>query len=263
MRLAPKIVLTVLFAAGVALGVLAIAPPTGLLDVWLNAATGGRVRLAQTEGTLWQGAARVVLVDPGRASRPDATLGPLPGLAMPGMLRWSLSPRLLFGLLEASFTLVDGGAPVHIIGSVMTGVRIDAGRFEWLGLALEGLGSPWNTVRPVAAMRLQWESLVIDAGGIRGTLALELADVTSAMSPVRPLGSWRLGVQATGRQAVLRMETLAGPVHLEGDGQWNAGGSLNLRLAAWPDPPMQAVLAPLLNLIGPREGGRTIIRVGA
>lgn len=92
MRLAPKIVLTVLFAAGVALGVLAIAPPTGLLDVWLNAATGGRVRLAQTEGTLWQGAARVVLVDPVRASRPDATLGPLPGLAMPGMLRWSLSP---------------------------------------------------------------------------------------------------------------------------------------------------------------------------
>jgi general secretion pathway protein N len=105
--------------------------------------------------------------------------------------------------------------------------------------------------------------MVIDSTGIRGTLTLELSDVTSAMSPVRPLGSWRLAVRAAGESAALSMDTLAGPVHLEGDGQWNTRGGLKLRLAAWPDPLMQTVLTPLLNLIGPREGGRTIIRLGA
>ncbi len=87
-------------------------------------------------------------------------------------MRWTLSPRLLIGLLDASVTLVDGGIPVHLVGSVATGVRVDAGRFEWIGLALSGLGSPWNTVRPVGALRIQWEPMVIDAAGIRGTLTL-------------------------------------------------------------------------------------------
>lgn len=257
--------------AGVSLGVLAFAPPTALLDLWLTYATAGRVRLAQTEGTLWQGAARIVLVDParalvsGQASVPSTAPSPAPlqGVALPGVMRWNLSPRLLIGLLDASVTLVDGGVPVHLVGSVGTGVRVDAGRFEWIGLALSGLGSPWNTVRPVGALRVQWEPMVIDSAGIRGTLTLELADVTSAMSPVRPLGSWRLAVRAAGESAVLRMETLSGPVYIEGDGQWSSRGGLRLRLAAWPDPPMQTALTPLLNLIGPREGGRTIIRLGA
>jgi len=257
----PKVALTLLLVACVAIGVLAISPPTALLDLWLTHATGGRVRLAQTEGTLWQGAARIVIVDPAPSPAPSAA--PLKGLALPGVMRWTLSPSLLIGLLDASVVLVDGGVPVHVVGSVGTGVRVDAGRFEWVGLALSGLGSPWNTVRPVGALRAQWEPMVIDSAGIRGTLTLELADVTSAMSPVRPLGSWRLAVRAAGESAALRMETLAGPVHLEGDGQWNARGGLKLRLAAWPDPPMQTALTPLLNLIGPREGGRTIIRLGA
>ena len=263
----PKVALTLLLAAGVAIGVLAIAPPTSLLDLWLTYATGGRVRLAQTEGTLWRGAARIVLVDPARAlgsaQASDPSPAPLQGLALPGVMRWTLSPRLLIGLLDARVTLAEGGVPVHVVGSVATGVRVDAGRFEWIGLALSGLGSPWNTVRPVGSLRVQWEPMVIDSAGIRGTLTLELADVTSAMSPVRPLGTWRLAVRAAGESAALRVETLSGPVHLEGDGQWNARGGLSLRLAAWPDSPMQTALTPLLNLIGPREGGRTIIRLGA
>jgi len=275
----PQVALSLLVVAGVAIGVLAFAPPTSLLDLWLTYATGGRVRLAQTEGTLWHGAARIVIVDPARAlvsgqasapsprsspaSLPASLPEPLQGLALPGVMRWTLSPRLLVGLLDANVTLVDGGVPVHVVGSVGTGVRVDAGRFEWIGLALSGLGSPWNTVRPVGTLRLQWEPMVIDSAGIRGTLTLELDDVTSAMSSVRPLGSWRLAVRAAGESAALRMETLAGPVHLEGDGQWSARGGLGLRLAAWPDPPMQTALTPLLNLIGPREGGRTIIRLGA
>lgn len=267
MNRVPKIALSLLLAAVVAIGVLAIAPPTALLDLGLTYATGGRVRLAQTEGTLWRGAAQIVLVDPARAldsaqaSAPSPA--PLQGVALPGVMRWSLSPSLLIGLLDAHVTLVDGGVPVHLVGSVATGVRVDAGRFEWIGLALSGLGSPWNTVRPVGTLRVQWEPMVIDSAGIRGTLTLELADVTSAMSPVRPLGSWQLAVRSAGESATLRMETLNGPVHLEGAGEWNARGGLALRLAAWPDPTMQTALAPLLNLIGPREGGRTIIRLGA
>jgi len=263
----PKIALALILAVGVAIGVLAMAPPTALLDLWLTYATGGRVRLAQTEGTLWRGAAQIVLVDPARASNssqaPASSPAPLQGVALPGVMRWTLSPRLLIGLLDARVALVDGGVPVHLVGSVATGVRVDAGRFEWIGLALSGLGSPWNTVRPVGTLRVQWEPMVIDSAGIRGTLTLELAEVTSAMSPVHPLGNWRLAVRVAGERATLRIETLSGPVHLEGDGQWTARSGLGLRLEAWPDPPMLTALTPLLNLIGPREGGRTIIRLGA
>ena len=246
----------------IAVSVIALAPPTILLDTWLTNVSAGRVRLAQVQGTLWQGSGRLVLVDPARLQIVEAAPRPLAGLALPGRVAWEISPRLLFGIFDARVTMLNGAEPLHVLGSVATGIRLGAGVLDWPGLELEGLGAPWNTVRPRARAHLSWEPMVIDSGGIRGTLALELSEVASALSPVRPLGSWRLAVQARGKDASLRMETLAGPVHLEGDGQWRAGAGLSLRLLAWPDNEYQAALSPLLNLIGPRESGRTLIRVG-
>lgn len=280
--------LMVALVAMIVAAVLLVSAPASLLDRWLAHASADKLRLAQIEGTLWHGSARVVLVDPARMNAPQGTVGDsggmvgtaslsgrtglLAGWAVPGTVHWRLSPRVLLGLLDLSVQLAPthltgalaspGGTSVQILGSLATGFRIGAGSFEWPDVALESLGSPWNTLRPVASLKMHWDTMVVDENGIRGSLAVQVLNASSALSTVRPLGSWQLGVQARGKDAALKIETIAGPVFLEGDGQWREGVGVQFRLAAWPDATNQAMLTPLLNLIGPREGGRNIIRVG-
>ncbi|MFA7665375.1 MAG: type II secretion system protein N [Burkholderiaceae bacterium] len=264
-------------------GLLAIAAtalasaPARFIDLALDRGTLGRVRLAEAEGTLWRGAGRLVLVDTaaataagqaaGAAARSDRRIGRsatvLSGLAIPGRLRWAVKPwPLLAGLIDATVS-VDGMAdPVRLQGS-FTELRVAPGALTLPSVELGRLGSPWNSIRPSGALALRWEALTVTDGQLHGRASIELRDAASVMTPVSPLGSYRVDIDSRGVQAQLAIETLAGPLQLAGTGNWTARGGLRFEALATAEASEARRLQSFLGLIGRREGGRTVIKIGA
>ncbi len=249
-------------AAGLvaAIGAAAYAAPASFGDVLLRQATAGRVRLADASGSLWHGRGRLVLSDP---AQPASAPMQVSGLAIPGRLDWRVHPLpMLLGRIDATLQLEGMAQPVSLIGTPRE-LRGSAGSLSLPSVELSRLGSPWNTIRPAGALSVRWEGFTITSGLFDGKLAIELRDTASALSPVRPLGSYRIDVAGTGREATVSITTLSGPLVLQGNGTWNSRNGLRFVAVAKPDASERARLESFLALIGRREGEQTVIRIGA
>lgn len=244
-----------------ALGVAVMTAPARFIDLALERATLSRVRLAEAEGTIWQGSGRLVFADldvPGDSERLST-----PGVAIPGRVRWVVRPWPLFaGLVDAAVS-VDGMAqPVRLQGSFAE-VRVGSGALSLPSVELSRLGSPWNSIRPSGALAVRWEALTIRGGQMQGRATIELREAASAMTPVRPLGSYRIDIDGQGSRADVGLQTLSGPLRLEGKGGWDARAGLRFEAQATAEPGAADKLQSFLGLVGRRDGDRTIIRIGA
>lgn len=246
------------------LAVLLTQAPASLVDVGLAQVTQGRVRLADAAGTVWHGRGRVVLADladPGAERRP--AVASVPGVVIPGTFAWTLSAwPLLIGSLDARIEHDSMQRPVLVTGDAGE-LRATPGSLRLPPVALDRLGSPWNTIRPTGALTLSWENVSLRSGRFDGRAAIELQQAASALTPVRPLGAYRIDVVGSGAQAQVKMNTLAGPLRLEGGGTWDARSGLRFTAEATAEEPERARLQPLLGLLGRRDGERTIIKIGA
>ncbi len=250
----------VLAALSGALAAAVAFAPAEFVAYALAEATRGRVRLADVSGTLWNGRARVVVADHLTALGEQRLV--VPGFAIPGQLAWTIRPLpLVVGLVEASIGSESMPAPVRLSG-VPTDLRVSAGRFDLSSAQLAGLGSPWNTIQPAAAIAMNWDALTIRDGVLDGRASIELRDVASAMTPVRPLGSYRIEVAGNGRDVTIALRTLSGALQLQGRGSWDKAAGLRFSAEAKAQGPQEQRLQSLLALIGRREGERTIIRIG-
>jgi len=247
-------------AAGAVAATLAFAPAS-FADMALRQATLGRVRLAETTGTIWTGSGRLVLTDveTGEAAANGPVAG---GLAIPGRIGWEVRALpLVLGLVDAQLSLDSRRPPVRISGNP-TDLRVGAGSLDLPSAQLARLGSPWNTIRPSAALSMRWDALSIRQGVLDGRASIELRDTASAMTPIRPLGTYRIDVTGTGRDVALSLVTLSGPLKLEGKGSWDRRAGVRFTAEAHADGPEQFALQSLLALIGRRQGDRTIIKIG-
>lgn len=256
-------IVSLLLAPLVVASVIVMAAPASWADAGLASATQGRARLALAQGSLWSGQGQLVLVNP--SANVAQTLQ---GLAVPGQLRWKVSAwALLTGKIEA---WVDGDAfeqPVRLTGSVFdlqgAGLRGSAGSLRLPSVELGALGSPWNTFQPVAAVAVQWESFQAGARGFDGQVRIDLTNTGSVLSPVNPLGSYRITIRGVGATAQLELTTLQGDLQLQGNGTWTQQQGLRMTAVAQPSVSQKARLQSLLALLGRRDGDTTIIRIGA
>ncbi|MBN9425956.1 MAG: type II secretion system protein N [Burkholderiales bacterium] len=261
MRLRPgRLIIYTLVGLLAVLGTLLLTAPAAFADLLLGRATDGRVRLAETDGTIWRGSGRLVLADIGAEAAERRSVA---GVAVPGRVAWDvrLLPMLL-GQVDAAISVEGMAQPVRVQGSYEE-MRVGGGALALPSVDLSRLGSPWNTLRPSGALSLQWENLTLRGGALEGRAQIELRDAASAMTPVKPLGSYRVDIVGRGRQAELGIQTLTGPLHLQGSGSFNTQGGLRFTAEASVDGADQARLQSFLGLIGRREGSKTIIRIGA
>jgi general secretion pathway protein N len=75
-----------------ALVVLVLSAPASLMDLGVSQATQGRLRLADTQGTVWRGTGRIVLADVAA----DASAYTVTGLVLPGTFEWTIAGLPLF-----------------------------------------------------------------------------------------------------------------------------------------------------------------------
>ena len=138
------------------------------------------------------------------------------------------------------------------------------GQSRWPAAVLTGLGTPWNTLQLQGQLALQTQGLVIESVRgrvvLRGSAQLDALGVSSRLSTLRPMGSYRLAL-AGGEAPTLQLSTLAGALQLSGNGQW-VGQRLRFAGEAQAAPGREPALSNLLNIIGRRVGARSLISLG-
>ena len=254
-RRLPTVVLW--FGAGlivVALTVLASCPASWMA-LLLEKQTAGRLTLGDPQGSLWRGSAFI-----GGAAAGNEPVTPL----LPGRFVWRLSPLVLLG--RVNLALENPAAltvPVQIVGS-WSEWQVSPATVTLPASRLAGLGAPLNTIEPSGVMQLSWSALQIARNGPRvdmtGVLTLELQDVASRMSPVKPLGSYTVQMDWRGAQATMQLKTRRGALVLTGGGTIN-NGRLQFSGIADAAAGQEERLANLLNLLGQRRqvGGKNVI----
>ncbi len=249
--------------AGVVVGALVcvvVFAPARWLGAWLQQASGARVYLQDARGTLWTGSARVTLAG-GVGSQDAATL--------PGRLQWQLRPSLLGGAglalqLSADCCLQQPWAWRLSVGWGGVQLAMSDSISQWPAQLLSGLGTPWNTVDAQGQLALTTQALTLtwSAGRLQlaGSAQLDALDMSSRLSTLKPMGSYRFTLSG-GAAPGLALSTLSGALQLSGQGEWVAG-KLRFVGEASSAPESQAALSNLLNIIGRRDGARSIIKVG-
>jgi general secretion pathway protein N len=261
-------------ALGSCIGLVVFAPARWVAS-GLEQASQGHFLLAEAEGSLWDGSALPVLT--GGAGSRDASVAP-------SRLFWRLRPRWNGLALELRQPCCIRGA-VHALlqpgigrytlsihpsadGASPTAAAAAAHMGQWPTSWLSGLGTPMNTLQPGGTMTLASQGLKLHsaAGRLRidGGLTIELQDLSSRVSPLPVLGSYRLELQGQGADAAgskVVVQTLSGPLQISGDGQWS-GQRLRFRGQAQAAPGHEQSLANLLNIIGRRQGALSVISIG-
>jgi general secretion pathway protein N len=256
-----------------ALLALIVAAPARWLAAALQSATDGHLQLADAQGSIWSGDAVLVLT---------AGSGAREARALPGRIAWTLAPAgwglgLRLGLRHDCCLNGEWVARLKPGFGSLTAViepgaaNGQAASRDWLGAwpaaLLVGLGTPWNTLQPGGALRVVPQGLSLEwvrgRFAMHGRLDVELRDFSSRLATLPRLGSYRFSVIGDAQAGSARVElaTLDGALQLSGSGSWSASG-LRLRGEATAAEADQAALNNLLNIIGRREGARSLLSIG-
>ena len=246
--------------AGIALGLVGAAlvfAPARWLAGPLERASGGRLLLGEARGTVWNGSAQLTLS--GGAGSTDSA-------ALPTRVDWKLGPRW-DGLQAEVDSSCCTSTPVAVRILPRWGgalVRVADSQTHWPAALLAGLGTPWNTLQFDGELQLATEGLSVEwvqgRLAIAGRAELTAQRLSSRLSTLRPMGSYRITVLG-GATPTLQLDTLEGSLQLSGTGQW-VGSRLHFSGVASAAPDSESVLSNLLNIIGRRNGARSIITIG-
>lgn len=229
-----------------------ISFPAAWLVPLMERKTGQHFILADVQGTLWSGSGYLAVIN---SSEHSSASIPSTLLVLPGRFEWTLSPRVLLGEVDARITnsqLLD-----HVLTVSGSWYRWQLGDFNLRLPAsqLVLLGSPLNTLRPSGQLRLATRSLTListpEGLEIHGAMQLNLTEIASALSPVKPLGNYRVEFEWQGKRAQLTLVTLSGALQLKGSGALD-NGHVHFSGQAWALPEHEPRLANLLNLLGRR-----------
>jgi general secretion pathway protein N len=229
--------------------------PASWLSAMLEKQTGGRFSLGDPQGTLWNGSAFL-----GGAPGSGVAVAPL----LPGRFIWRISPLALAGHVDADLTNPQAlSQPVRITGN-WSAWTVSPAAITLPAERLAALGAPLNTLQPSGRMTLSWQPLQIARQGqqaaMTGAMQLLLDDIASRLSPIRPLGAYKVTLDWRGQQAQMQLASTRGPLLLTGSGSLDHG-RMKFSGRAQAEAGQEQRLANLLNLLGQRrsEGGKDYI----
>ncbi|GGC91760.1 type II secretion system protein N [Undibacterium terreum] len=229
--------------------------PAAWMSALVEKQTAGRITLGDAQGSFWRGSAFV-----GGAAVGDGPVTPL----FAGRFSWRISPLVLLGQVDAELeNPVALSQTVKLQGS-WSQWQVSAANLALPPERLQGLGAPLNTIGLSGQLNLSWNALqfVRQAGklDVLGAMQLEMKDMASRLSPIKPLGTYALGFDWRGQTADITLKTLKGPMLLSGKGNLQEG-RLRFSGKAEAEAGQEDRLANLLNLLGQRrkDGDKEVI----
>lgn len=246
---------------GATLGLLCIpvllAPARWLTNA-IAQASGQRVQLSDARGSVWQGSAQLLLT---------GGIGSTDAVALPGRISWHI--RLQWGGARIQVN-ADCCTPQPLnltfsaTGPQPPQLALADNQSQWPAAVLAGLGTPWNTIRPQGQLVLNTRSFGLQWANhqwnLLGSLQLDATQMSTRLSTLVPMGSYRLTLTG-GDTPTVGLNTLEGSLQLRGQGHW-VGNALRFEGEAMASPGRVEALSNLLNIIGRRDGARSVIKVG-
>lgn len=246
--------------AGLLVALLLWAPARWL--AWgVSQASQHRVVLQSVRGTLWNGSAQLLLSG-GEGSR-DAQ-------ALPGRVQWQIQPVWLSAALSFNADCCMSAPTQWVVRADGTTLRLSADnhRSQWPAVLLSGLGAPWNSLQATGQLTFQADGLALQwAAGrwlLQGQMELQAQQMASRLSTLKPIGSYRIVLRGTPEGSPtpeLQLSTTQGPLQLTGQGQW-VGARLRFTGEASAEEGSESALTNLLNIIGRRQGGKSLLSLG-
>jgi general secretion pathway protein N len=186
---------------------LLMTAPAQIFAQLLAAQSGGRIQLAQTQGTIWKGHAYLQL--PG-----NATLAALDA----GKISWDIQLLpLLAG--KISVTLRHNESAPFLL--TLSPSRL---HLQQLALTLPGTVLPhlMPTLQAAALggnITVRAENVSVSESEIVGQLDIDWSEVSSSISPINPLGNYHLRLSGSGSSVKVNLQTASGsPLIMEGTG---------------------------------------------
>jgi general secretion pathway protein N len=212
-------------------------------------ATGGHVNLVNPTGSLWHGSASLMLAAGSDTS--SATL-------LPGRIEWHTAFWPLFvGRVHMTMLQSDAMPTPITVDATRRGATLSQGAIAVPASLLTGLGAPFNTLDLEGNVQLAWSDWRSFQQEAFGQLTVTLIDASSRVSLVKPLGSYRVVIQAEGNRSTVDLATIKGPLMLNGHGTVSAGSTI-FNGTASAAPEARDNLAGLLNLLGRPSGPDTV-----
>jgi general secretion pathway protein N len=238
-------------------GALIAFAPAAWLARGVQAATNGHVLLAEPQGSIWRGSAQLFLT--GGEGTQDAA-------SLPGRMLWKLSPSWGGATMHVELPCC-ATQPVQLSlspGWQRTDVQVAQASINLPAQWLAGLGAPWNTLDPRGQLTLSTPSMQVEwvAGrmALKGNAQLDLLSMSSRLSTLSPLGDYRLMLSG-GDVPAINLQTLQGALQLSGSGQV-VGSRLRFSGEASAAQGSEAALGNVLNIIGRRQGAKSLISLG-
>ena len=223
-------------------------PATSLAGMVSNQ-TNCRVVLHQPIGTVWNGSAALGFSEPGLPN--SSCRAPT---ALTERFNWNTQCSYMNGqcLVDINFAALD--KPLLItIG--FNQIKVAAGQITLPASILEAFGNPWSTLRPRGQLSAQWGDLQ-KGSDTTGTVRLNVNDLSSPISTVKPLGSYEIKANLGQSATSFAIDTTAGPLILNGKGAVGAKDSSSIHFAgsAHAAPEAEDSLIGLLSLLGKKDG---------
>jgi general secretion pathway protein N len=230
------------FGLAVYAAALIVLAPASLIDARLEQASGGRLRLAEAQGSLWAGAGWIEVRDAlGRS-----------GIAQ--RISWRVLPGALLRARLATEIRLERADRPFLLAVSLSGIEITDAGVDLPAAAL-GLGvAQLAPFRLTGEVRVDIPRLSLQRGRADGDATLRWRAAGSALTPISPLGDYEMHFKAVGPAVHAELRTLAGPLQLDGKGSWANGAAPNFRATARIPAQHQEQLAPLFRLIAIERG---------
>lgn len=239
-----------LIGLGVYAFTLVATAPATLADAGLQRASNGRLRLAESSGTLWSGVGFF------EVRGADGQTG------IASALSWRLQPGALFRA-QLAYEVESGYGsrpfPVTIFGS-----RIELANADF-NMPVGALALGFSKLAPLELtghVNLRISSAVIRESAVQGSATLEWRSAGSLLAPGLLFGDYALRLDGAGAEIRAILETLQGPLQLRGSGAWARGHAPVFLGTADVPSEFQQQLAPLLRLVAvERSSGKFELQV--
>ena len=244
--------------AGWGLGLLLSAvfyAPANWVAAGVAHASQGKVQLADAQGRVWQGSARLLLIPGGQRA-----------VLLPGRVQWTLG-FAGFGLRLQVLPDCCASRAVALHFQPSFGeqrLQVQDLDVRLPAALLAGLGTPFNTVGFGGTVQLRSPQLLLSQRSgknwqLQGSAQMQLSQLSSSLSTLPALGSYQVDVTG-GAEPQVQLRTLTGVLQMQGQGGWH-NGRFGFSGQAQAAPGSEASLDNILNVIGQRQGVLSMIRI--
>ena len=221
---------------------LIVLAPASMVDAVLKRASEGRLRIADTRGSLWSGSGQLQILDATHQA------------GMTKNIVWQLQPAfLLRGHLACEIEL-DSNAKRFTVTVSRASIEL-ADADIGVPAAILGIASPQLAPFGIGGdLIVHVANLMVGNGHVQANGTVVWRAASSVLTRVSPLGDYELRFAQSGAVMTTVLRTLDGPLQIDGSGSWQQGARPAFDATARVSPQHREQLEPLLRMISVERG---------